>query len=97
MSVEWKGVERRRVTHKTVDQNVMLSLPGEVTITPRKMLNLSVLGAYVSLKHTSILSADFRLSFDDFRTSFDCRWAWRQDDRAGCASLRIIILGLTLR
>ncbi|WP_442895206.1 PilZ domain-containing protein [Bradyrhizobium sp. AZCC 2230] len=83
MSVEWTGGERRRVTRKTLEQLVTLSLPGEVTIMPCKMFNLSVLGACVRLKNTSIPSTDFQLSFDDFRTSFDCRLAWRQDDRAG--------------
>ena len=83
MSLAWTGVERRRVTRKTLEQTVMLSLAGEVTITPCKMLNLSVLGACVRLKNTPILPTEFRLSFDDFRTSFDCRLVWRQEDRVG--------------
>ncbi|WP_445819630.1 PilZ domain-containing protein [Bradyrhizobium sp. ISRA442] len=83
MSLAWTGVERRRVTRKTLEQTVMLSLPGKPTITPCKMLNLSVLGACVRLKSGSILSTDFRLSFDEFRTSFDCRLVWRREDRAG--------------
>jgi len=82
MSLEWTGVERRCVTRKTLEQTVMPSLPGEVTITPCKMLNLSVLGACVRLKNTPILPTEFGL-FDDFRTSFDCRLVWRQEDGAG--------------
>jgi hypothetical protein len=83
MSLEWTGVERRRVTRKTVDQIVMLSLPGDVIITPCKMLNLSVFGAGIMLKDIPVLATQFELSFDDFRTSFVCRLVWRQADRAG--------------
>jgi len=83
VSLAWTGVERRRVTRKKLGQTVMLFLPGEATITPCKMLNLSVLGACLTLKNASILSTNFRVSFDDFRTSFDCRLVWRQEDRAG--------------
>ncbi|WP_375167516.1 PilZ domain-containing protein [Bradyrhizobium sp. CCGUVB4N] len=83
MSLEWTGIERRRVARKSLEQIVMLSFPDEVTIMPCEMLNLSVLGACVRTKNTPILSTDFRLSFDGFRTSFDCRLVWRQDDRAG--------------
>ncbi|WP_143279316.1 MULTISPECIES: hypothetical protein [Bradyrhizobium] len=83
MSLEWTGVERRRVTRKTVDQMVMLSLPGDVIITPCKMLNLSVLGAGVLLKDIPIRSTGFDLSFDEFRTSFPCRLVWRRGVFAG--------------
>lgn len=46
---EWAGVERRRVTRKTVDQTVMLSLPGGATITPCAIRDLSVFGAGILL------------------------------------------------
>ncbi len=87
MSEAWTGIERRRVTRKPIDQTVLLSLPGDVIVTPCTMLNLSVLGAGIRFKDTSllstILSTDFQLSFDDFRTAFDCRLVWRQDAAAG--------------
>ena len=83
MSVEWTGVERRRVTRKTVDQTVMLSLSGGATVTPCAMQNLSVLGAGILLKDTLIPSTDFDLSFDQFRTSFACRLVWHRDPFAG--------------
>ena len=83
--VEWTGVERRRVTRKTVDQMVMISFSRGVTVAPSAMRNLSVLGACILLKDTSIPSTNFDLSFDEFRTSFPCRLVWRRDDRAGIA------------
>lgn len=83
MSLEWTGVERRRVTRKTVDQIVMLLLPGHATVTPCTMRNLSVLGAGILLKDTPIPSTDFDLSFDDFRTNFVCRLVWHRDAFAG--------------
>jgi PilZ domain-containing protein len=81
--VEWSGIERRRVTRKTVDQTVMLSLSGGATVAPCEMQNLSVLGAGILLKDTPIPSADFELSFDRFRTSFACRLVWHRDAFAG--------------
>ena len=83
VSVEWTGVERRRVTRKTVDQIVMLSLSGDATVTPCAMRNLSVLGAGILLEDISIPSTNFDLSFDEFRTSFACRLVWHRDAFAG--------------
>ena len=83
MCVEWTGVERRRVTRKSVDQIVMISFSGCVTVTPSAMRNLSVLGAGILLEDTSIPSTNFDLSFDEFRTSFACRFVWRRDAFAG--------------
>ncbi|WP_430648140.1 PilZ domain-containing protein [Bradyrhizobium rifense] len=83
MSAEWKGIERRRTTRKTVDQTVLLSLPGDVIVTPCRMLNLSVLGAGIQLRDTPLLSTEFLLSFDDFRMPFKCCLVWRQGDLAG--------------
>ena len=80
---EWKGVERRRATRKTVDQTVMISLSGGAKVTPCAMRNLSVLGAGLLLENTSIPSTGFDLSFDDFRTSFACRVVWRRDAFVG--------------
>ncbi|QHP69554.1 PilZ domain-containing protein [Bradyrhizobium sp. LCT2] len=83
VSVEWKGVERRRVTRKTVNQTVMISLLGGATVTPCAMRNLSVLGAGILLEETPIPPTHFDLSFDEFRTSFACRVVWRRDAFAG--------------
>lgn len=83
VSIEWTGVERRRVTRKTVDQTVVPSLSGGATVTPCAMQNLSVLGAGIPLKDTLIPSTDFDLSFDQFRTSFACRLVWHRDPFAG--------------
>jgi PilZ domain len=83
VSREWTAVERRRVTRKTVDQIVMLSLSGGATVTPCAMRNLSVFGAGILLEDTPIPSTDFDLSFDEFRTSFACRLVWRRDAFAG--------------
>jgi len=86
VSAEWKGIERRRTVRKTVDQTVLLSLPGDVIVTPCRMLNPSVLGAGIWLKDTPLLSTDFQLSFDDFRTPFQCRLVWRQKVPLECHS-----------
>jgi hypothetical protein len=83
VSVERTGVERRRVTRKTVDQIVMLLLSGDATVTPCAMRDLSVLGAGILLEDVSIPSTSFDLSFDEFRTSFACRFVWRRDAFAG--------------
>jgi hypothetical protein len=83
MSLEWIGVERRRATRKAVDQTVLLTLPGDVIVTPCRMLNLSVLGAGIRMSDTRLLSTEFELSFDEFRTSFPCRLIWCEDGLAG--------------
>lgn len=80
---EWAGVERRRVTRKTVDQTVMLSLPAGATVTPCAMRDLSVFGAGILLEDAPIPSTNFDLSFDQFRTSFACRLVWRCNTVAG--------------
>lgn len=80
---EWAGVERRRVTRKTVDQTVMLSLSGGAKVTPCAMRDLSIFGAGILLEDAPIPSTDFDLSFDQFRTSFACRLVWRRNTSAG--------------
>jgi hypothetical protein len=82
MSLEWTGIERRHVTRKIVNQTVLLSLPGDVTATPCRMLNLSVFGACIRLQDTP-LPTTFQLSFNDLLTPFDCRLVWRQGALAG--------------
>lgn len=84
---EWAGVERRGVTRKTVDQTVMLSLPGGATVAPCAMRDLSVFGAGILLEDAPIPSTNFDLSFDQFRTSFACRLVWRRNTLAGVAFL----------
>lgn len=83
MSVEWLGNERRRAARKTLNETVLLSLPGEVTVTPCTVRDLTVLGVGIDLQHVAPLPTQFELSFDDFRTRFVCQLVWRQADRAG--------------
>jgi hypothetical protein len=80
---EWDGVERRRAQRKIVSEEVLLSLPGQVTLRPCSLRDLSALGAGLCLEGFTLLPTEFGLSFDNFRTSFACRLVWRDRDRGG--------------
>lgn len=83
MSLEWTGIERRRAKRKTVDQMVLLSLPGDAIVARCQLLNLTVLGAGIRLEDAPIFSTEFQLSFGNFQTPFNCRLVWRHDTLAG--------------
>jgi len=80
---QWDGVERRRAKRKFVSEIVQLSLPGQITLQSCGLRDLSTLGAGLLLKGFNLLPMDFKLSFDSFRTTFDCRLVWRDRDRGG--------------
>ena len=80
---EWDGVERRGAKRKLVSQEVLLSLPGQVTVQPCRLRDLSPLGAGLLLNGFTVLPIDFELSFDGFQNSFSCRLVWRLHDRGG--------------
>jgi hypothetical protein len=80
---DWDGVERRRARRKLVSETVQLSLPGQITIQPCTVRDLTAYGAGLRLEGFALLPTDFALSFDGFRTSFACRLVWRDRDRGG--------------
>ena len=80
---EWGGVERRRAKRKLVSETVQLALPGQITVQPCNLRDLSALGAGLRLEGLVLLPNYFALSFDRFRTSFTCHLVWRDGDRAG--------------
>jgi hypothetical protein len=79
----WDGVERRRAGRKLVSETVLLSLPGQTTLQPCNLRDLTALGAGLLLERFNLLPMEFKLSFDSFRTAFDCRLVWRDRDRSG--------------
>jgi len=81
--IEWDGVERRRAKRKLVAETVQLALPGQITLQPCKLRDLSALGAGLRLEGLALLPTYFALSFDSFRTSFTCCLIWRDSDRGG--------------
>jgi hypothetical protein len=80
---EWDGAERRRAKRKLVSETVQLSLPGQITLQPCGLRDLSALGAGLLLEGLNLLPTEFKLSFDGFRTALDCRLVWRDRDRGG--------------
>ncbi|WP_375310660.1 PilZ domain-containing protein [Bradyrhizobium sp. A5] len=83
MSLEWTETERRQVTRKIVNQTALLTLPGDVVVTPCRMLNLSIFGACIRWRDTPLFSTALHLSFNDLLTPFECRVVWRQGALAG--------------
>jgi hypothetical protein len=80
---QWDGVERRRAKRKPVSEAVQLSLPGQITLQPCSLRDLTVFGAGVWLDRLNLLPTEFTLSFDGFQTTFACRLIWRDRDRGG--------------
>jgi hypothetical protein len=82
-SHEWNGVERRRARRKLVNETLLLSLPGQITLHPCRVRDLTAFGVGLWLNWFAPLPTEFELSFDGFRTTFDCRLVWRNGDRGG--------------
>jgi hypothetical protein len=82
-SLEWNRVERRRAKRKLVNETLLLSLPGQITPQPCRVRDLAAFGAGLWLDWFALLPTEFELSFDGFRTTFDCRLVWRNGDRGG--------------
>ena len=80
---EWDGVERRRAGRKLVSEAVLLSLPGQITVQPCNLRDLTALGAGLLLERFNLLPIEFNPSFDNFRTALACRLVWRDRDRGG--------------
>lgn len=80
---EGMSVDRRRAPRKLLNQNVQLSLPGEITLKPCGLRDLTVFGAGLHLEAFKFLPTEFVLSFDGFRTTFTCRLVWRDRVRGG--------------
>ncbi len=82
-SLEWNRVERRRAKRKLVNETLLLSLPGQITFQPCRVRDLTAFGAGLWLNWFALLPTEFELSFDEFRTAFECRLVWRSGDRGG--------------
>jgi hypothetical protein len=80
---DWTGIERRRAKRKLVSEEVLLSLPGQITHQPCRLRDLAVYGAGLSLDRFRVVPTEFKLSFDGFRTTFACRLVWRDRVRGG--------------
>jgi hypothetical protein len=80
---EWNGLERRRAKRKLVCEAVLLSLPGQITLAPCDIRDLTIFGAGLCLERFKLLPTEFALSFDGFRTTFACRLVWRDRHHGG--------------
>ena len=67
-SLEWNRVERRRAKRKLVNETLLLSLPGQITLQPCRVRDLTAFGAGLWLNWFALLPTEFELSFDGFRT-----------------------------
>jgi hypothetical protein len=80
---EWDGVERRRARRKLVSETVLILLPGQITLQPCTVRDLTAFGIGLDLEGFTLLPTEFRLSFDGFRSSFTCHLVWRDRKRGG--------------
>ena len=80
-----RDVERRAVGRTTINRDVLMFFTGQDRVHPCCVRDVTNLGACVRLNGLSIMSTEFGISFDNFRTMRRCRLIWRDGDSAGAA------------
>jgi hypothetical protein len=75
--------ERRAVGRTTINRDVLMFFNGNVH--PCCVRDVTNHGAGLRLNGLNILSSEFGISFDNFRTTRLCRLIWRDGDFVGAA------------
>ena len=79
--------DRRVIDRLPVCRGALLSIPGQITVQPCTLRDLTASGAGIRLNGITLLPLEFEISFDGFRTSKTCRLVWRDGDFVGIALL----------
>ena len=70
--------ERRAVERTWRDRGALVVLPGLRSVYSCRVRDLSIKGAGLQLPtEAALVPTDFKLSFDGFLHSFECRLIWR--------------------
>jgi len=79
--------DRRSVDRAPLYRSALLSIPGQITLQPCSVRDITNEGAGIRLNGIVLISLNFQISFDDFDSFQDCRLVWRDGDFAGVAFL----------
>ena len=77
--------ERRAVGRTTINRDVLMFFAGQEGVRACCVRNVTNHGAGLRLNGLNILSSEFGISFDNFRTMRRCRLIWRDGDFVGVA------------
>jgi hypothetical protein len=80
-----RALERRAVGRTTINRDVLMLFTGQDRVHTCSVRDVTNLGAGLRLNGLNVLSSEFYLSFDSFRTARRCRLIWRQGDFIGAA------------
>jgi hypothetical protein len=76
--------ERRAVHRKWRDQGALVVMPGLRAVYSCRVRDMSIKGAGLQLPtEIALVPSEFKLSFDGFLHSFECRLIWRHLNLVG--------------
>ena len=81
-----RDIERRAVGRTTINRDVLMFFTGQDRVHACCVRDVTNHGAGLRLNGLNILSSEFGISFDNFRTMRRCRLIWRDGDFVGAAS-----------
>lgn len=79
--------DRRLIDRASYYRAALLSIPGQITLQPCSVRDITNKGAGIRLNGISLLPLNFHISFEDSRSAQNCRLVWRDGDFAGVAFL----------
>ncbi len=80
-----RDVERRVVARTTINRDVLMFFTGQDRVHACCVRDVTNHGAGIRLNGLNLLSSEFYISFDSFRTARRCRLIWRDGDFVGAA------------
>jgi hypothetical protein len=76
-------IERRKVPRTQIAKGAKIASTEEAGVYPCTVIDLTNLGAGIRMFEPALLPTHLELSFDDFRSTRNCRIIWRRNDRIG--------------
>jgi hypothetical protein len=78
-------LDRRAVGRTMINRDVSMYFLGQDLVHACRVRDVTNHGAGIQLNGLSIISSEFGVSFDNFRTMRQCRLIWRDGDFVGAA------------
>jgi hypothetical protein len=83
---QWENAfDRRSIGRTKISKGALIFFSEKTGVHSCTVCDVTNLGAGIRTQDLKIVSLDFALSFDDFRTVRMCRLIWRQGDFLGVA------------
>ena len=83
---QWENAfDRRSIGRTKISKGALIFFSEKTGVHSCTVCDVTNLGAGIRTQDLKIVSLDFVLSFDDFRTVRMCRLIWRQGDFLGVA------------